>query len=295
MNTILVVDDAKVNLEVVEALLSQNYHVLTALDATRAFELLKQHRVDLILLDIFMPSIDGFGVCRLLKNSKKTREIPIIFLTAADDEDSIERAYVIGGSDYVTKPFRPKELKARVNREIQLQKLQQELMELATTDPMTQLYNRRYFGTISQELYANAVSKEQRLVLMILDIDKFKLINDSYGHSVGDKVIIHFANQLVAYAQRDDIVARFGGEEFVVLFSNTTLEKAHLLAQRIRKNIETTPLLLPTKQKIHFTVSIGVIEVDTQDEESIEDAIIRADDALYRAKNSGRNQVIISY
>ncbi len=290
--TILVVDDTIENLDILGVLL-EKYDVIDAINGEDALEILDDEKVDLILLDIMMPDMDGYEVCKRLKENENTKDIPVVFITAKSDEDSIEKAYDIGGIDYVTKPFKPKELLARVNRELQLQELQQELKLLASTDPMTKLYNRRYFTKMSEHTLDLSKREKQDLTIIILDIDKFKNVNDTYGHKVGDDVIIALSNKLIEQQRKSDIVCRYGGEEFIILLPNTSLDGAVMVAQNIRKDIEALVINLENNSELKFTVSIGVSEVNIQNETTIEESIKRADDALYDAKESGRNKVCI--
>jgi len=207
--TILIVDDTVANLDILGELLKK-YDVIDATNGEDALEILEDEKVDLILLDIMMPDMDGYEVCSRLKNNSNTKDIPIIFITAKTDEDSIEKAYEIGGIDYVTKPFRPKELLARVKRELQLQELQSELKLLASTDPMTKLYNRRYFTKMAEHTLDLVKREKKDLSIIMLDIDKFKNVNDTYGHQVGDDVIIELANTIRANQRNSDIVCRYG-------------------------------------------------------------------------------------
>ena len=287
--TILIVDDTVENLDILAALLKE-YDIIDATSGEDALDILEEDdSIDLILLDIMMPEMDGFEVCQKIKQNPKTKDIPIIFITAKTDENSIEKAYDIGGADYVTKPFKPKELLARVKRELELQDLQTELKLLASTDSMTKLYNRRYFTKTSKHILDLAKRENQDISLIMLDIDKFKTINDTYGHDVGDEVIISLANELISTQRSSDVVCRFGGEEFVILLPNTPIEGAVHTAENIRKNIENIILEINNKQ-ISFTVSIGVSSIK-QDETNIEKALKRADEALYSAKENGRNKV----
>ena len=251
----------------------------------------EEEKIDLILLDIMMPDIDGYEVCQKLKSNVNTKDIPVVFITAKTDEESIERAYSVGGSDYVTKPFRPKELLARVNRELQLRGYQEELKLLASIDPMTKLYNRRYFNEIAKNILKGERRKTCQLSLMILDIDTFKKINDTYGHKIGDDVIVFISNILKKYQRESDIVCRYGGEEFVILLPETSLDNAVLVAEKIKKRIAQSMISIAGEESFSVTVSIGVSSIDVSNEPNIEAALNRADKALYEAKNSGRNRV----
>ena len=173
-----------------------------------------------------------------------------------------------------------------------LEKLNKELEELSNRDPMTKAYNRRYFADISKKMLNLSVRNKKNISLIILDIDHFKKINDTYGHSVGDDVIILLAKTLESCIRESDISARFGGEEFVILFNNCDLEYTYKLAEGIRKIIERLEVTTD-EGKLKFTVSIGVAQYDTlEDNMSIENTLKRADDCLYDAKKNGRNQVV---
>jgi diguanylate cyclase (GGDEF)-like protein len=175
-----------------------------------------------------------------------------------------------------------------------LEKLNDKLKDLSNRDPMTHAFNRRYFSEFSEKMLSLSVRNNQCVCLFILDIDKFKNINDNYGHSVGDKVIILLAQKLEEYVRTSDIVARFGGEEFVIFLHNTCIDIAEKIAEKIRKNIED--IVVDTENgELGFTVSIGVSQYDDEkDDNNIENTLKRADDSLYIAKKGGRNQVIIS-
>ena len=287
---ILIVDDTVSNLDILEDLLHE-YIVLSSTNGQDALEAVNEEPIDLILLDIMMPDMDGYEVCKRLKSNPETKEIPVIFITAKDDEASIEKAYKVGGDDYVRKPFLPKELLARVKKELKLQDMMKELQLLASTDPMTKLYNRRYFSKVSQQIIHLAQRDRQDLSVIMLDIDKFKNINDTYGHDIGDTIIINLADQLLNTQRKSDISCRYGGEEFTVLLPNTSIESAATVAETIRKNIENLTVDLQSKH-IDFTVSIGVSSLH-DDEEDLEKALKRADEALYKAKESGRNRVCV--
>ncbi len=297
--TILLVDDTETNIDILVELLSDKYDILVTLDGQGALDILNEDTVDLILLDIMMPVMNGYEVCRKLKANEKTKNIPVIFITAKTDEDSIEKAYDEGGIDYVTKPFRPRELLARVKTVIKLQQLisnleqtQKELKLLASTDPMTNLYNRRYFSKVSEHILDLAKRDKTSLCVIMLDIDKFKNINDTYGHKVGDEVIIDLANRLNDKTRNSDIVCRFGGEEFVILLPDTTINGAFIIAEKIREEVENYEIDLEYGRYLKYTISIGVSEVIHDEDVNIEATIHRADEALYKAKNSGRNKTI---
>ncbi|WP_292661909.1 diguanylate cyclase [Nitratifractor sp.] len=285
-------DDEVVNLDILAELLDR-FDVIDVTSGEEALEVLAKEKIDLILLDILMPGMDGYEVCRTIKADKSLRHIPVIFITSKNDDLSIEHAYEIGASDYITKPFRHRELVARVGNALRIQELQEELRLLASIDPMTRLYNRRYFTTMADKILKLARREKNPLSLAILDIDRFKRINDTYGHLAGDRVITALSEKLMSRYRESDLLCRFGGEEFVILMPNTELDVAALLAERTRKEVEK--LQVPYNGKtISMTVSIGVSQVDLENEETLDPVLKRADDALYIAKKQGRNQVHIA-
>ncbi len=288
--TILAVDDTATNLDILEELLEQ-YDMISAISGKDALKIVNEEKIDLILLDIMMPSMDGYEVCQKLKENDETKDIPIIFITARVDENSIEKAYDLGGTDYVTKPFRPKELLSRVKKELKHNETIEELKILASTDPMTKLYNRRYFTKISSHILDLMKREKQNLSIIMIDIDKFKNVNDIFGHQIGDNVIITLANKLIKYQRRSDIVCRYGGEEFIILLPNTSVDGAKILAHKIRTDIELLTINISSSKDLKFTISLGISQVDLENENNIELALKRADDALYEAKENGRNKV----
>ena len=297
--TILVVDDTETNIDLLVELLDEKYEILVALDGESALDLLEEQKIDLILLDIMMPNMDGYEVCKRVKNNEKIKNIPVIFITAKTDEASIEKAYEIGGIDYIAKPFKVKELFARIATQLKLQKLikdleasKNELKRLSETDSMTNLCNRRYFAHTSKAILALAKRDQSMLSLIILDIDKFKYVNDTYGHQVGDDVLIALSKVLLKSIRKSDLACRFGGEEFILLLPETSQDGAVVIAEKIRKSIESMVLETKSGDKVNITISLGVSGVDLLHDTSIESSIKRADDALYKAKETGRNKVV---
>ena len=286
--TILIVDDSVINLNILENILDE-YDIIVATDAETALSIMEQEEVNLILLDIVMPDMDGYEVCEKLKDNEKTSRIPIIFITSKTDEDSIEKAYDVGASDYVTKPFKPKELLARVKTQFKIQEMEKELCLLSMVDSMTKLYNRRYLSKVSEQVISLARREQQELSIIMIDIDNFKNINDTYGHQVGDDVIVAVGNVLMSTERKSDIICRYGGEEFVILLPSTSLKNAQLVAENIRKKIECLDIEHFLDKNLMFTISLGISTVYLEEEKTIEVSLKRADDALYHAKKNGKN------
>lgn len=288
--TILAVDDTVQNLDVLEELLDE-YRVIDATNGKDAISLVKEQRVNLILLDIMMPEMDGFEVCKILKSDEKTKDIPIIFITAKSDEDSIEKAYDLGAIDYVTKPFLPKELLSRIKKELRIQELIEKLEELASKDTLTQLYNRRFFYESAIKMIAHSKRYNKPVSIIMLDIDHFKSVNDRYGHKAGDEVLKELAQIMQNRRRKSDMVVRLGGEEFAILLPETSKEQAYKIAQQLRQTIEKNRVNLSDGNTIYFTASMGISSVDMDKESDIDAALSRADKVLYKAKESGRNNV----
>lgn len=287
VETILVVDDTQINISILVELLAQQYDIIVALDGKTALEIANTELPDLILLDIMMPQMDGYEVCKELKQNSKTKKIPIIFLTAKTDEDSIETAYEVGGSDYVSKPFKPKELKARVKTQLDLQSMIKDLEYISSHDSMTGVLNRRKFFELAQ---ARFETEQDNLFAVMIDIDKFKNINDTYGHHVGDIVIKKIAKIIENMLPNGAILGRLGGEEFAIVcnFENQTKLFEHI--ESIRETIKNENLVIEDNH-INFTISSGIAKYGGSFT-IIDELLKQADAMLYEAKESGRNKTI---
>ena len=286
--TILIVDDTETNIDILLELLGDEYDVLVALSGQSALEIVEDDKVDLILLDIMMPEMDGYEVCSILKSKSNTKDIPIVFITAKTDEDSIEKAYDVGGIDYVTKPFKPRELLARVKTQVELKVVIEHLEFLASYDEMTGIYNRRKFFSLANEKFKN---KQNDFYAIMVDIDKFKNINDKYGHSTGDKVI-KMVTQTISNKITDEVIfGRIGGEEFALVCSSVSKEKVIETIESIREEVSQLEIIADDGSIIKVTISEGISKCSALS--STLDAVLKeADIALYEAKGSGRNRVI---
>ncbi len=283
ISTILVVDDEKININILNGLLSEDYDVVSARDGETALEIVDEENIDLILLDIMMPEMDGLVVCKILKANPKHQNIPVIFITAKTDDDSIEIAYDVGGSDYITKPFRPKELMARVNLNLKLSKTLKDLDYMATRDFMTGIYNRRKFFELGNERF----NTEENLFAVMIDIDKFKNVNDSYGHPFGDIVIKGITKIVEQHINEKSIFGRLGGEEFALICCSFSIENVKNSIEEIREKIENNIFEFEGKL-VKVTISSGISKKETND--SLDLLLKRADEALYDAKEGGRNR-----
>ncbi|MDA3908458.1 MAG: diguanylate cyclase [Sulfurimonas sp.] len=284
--TILIVDDTETNIDILLDILNA-YDIVVAIDGESALEIASEDNPDLILLDIMMPNMDGYEVCRRLKNMSHTKDIPVIFITASTDEDSIERAYEVGGIDYVTKPFKPRELTARIKTQIKLKNLLSDLNFIASYDYLTKVYNRRKFFELANKMFAQ---ENEKLFAIMIDIDKFKKINDAYGHPIGDEVLKAVAATIQACVSKDDLFARIGGEEFAIICRCNSDEEIMQKNEFIRQSIEELEVNIENGIIVKVTISNGIAEAN--DTDTLDSLLKRADDALYEEKGEGRNKVI---
>jgi two-component system, cell cycle response regulator len=245
---------------------------------------------DLILLDVEMPAPDGFEVCHRLKDDSRTMSIPVIFLTGATSTEEKIKGLELGAVDYITKPFDPAELRARVRASLRTKYLMDLLARKAMIDGLSGLWNRAYLDARLEAEMSLALRTGRPIACIMLDVDKFKMVNDRFGHPFGDEVLRMVATTLGNGCRAEDIVCRYGGEEFAVLLPNTPAQAAVELAERLRIAIESEPFQFKNTP-VKVTASFGVAGLRTDDPRSIIEA---ADAALYVAKHSGRNRVCIT-
>jgi diguanylate cyclase (GGDEF)-like protein len=291
--TILLVDDVPANLSLLSSILREDYRVQLATSGAKALELVAASLPDLILLDVMMPEMDGYEVCKRLKANPDTCDIPVLFVTARNQTEDEELGLTLGAMDYIHKPISPPIIKARVRNHIALKLQTDALKRLSFMDGLTQVANRRRFDdTLDNEL-RRAARQQHELSLLMLDVDYFKLFNDHYGHGVGDQCLTRVAQAMQAEVNRPmDLIARYGGEEFVVLLPETDLEDARKVAESLRKTVDAMQIShAHSPAAAHITISIGVACNTQSETNSAVELLELADQALYLAKQSGRNQV----
>jgi diguanylate cyclase (GGDEF)-like protein len=266
-------------------------------DGLEGFKKLLSSPVDIILCDLEMPRIDGFKFLNMLKSRPDLQDIPVIMLTGRDDRELKIKGLEQGASDYITKPFDAEELVARVNVHLKIKNLQDDLkrtnellLELSNTDHLTGLFNRRYLMEALGKEVQRSLRKGGNLSLLLLDIDHFKQVNDTYGHLQGDVVLQKVAVQLQKELRAYDTAARYGGEEFIAVLPDATLEEAIFVADRVRTSVQATRFS-GSLSKLSLTVSLGVARFAPPGCSTVDSFIKLADDALYRAKANGRNRV----
>lgn len=288
---ILIVDDDIDFQDIIGmALQEKGYIINHAYNAQEAEYILSKNKVDLILLDLMLPDLDGFAACRTLKTIHPERFIPIIMISAKADIQSKIRGLEEGAVDFLTKPFSINELLARVKTMLRLKNLQDQLKAMAITDELTGLYNRRFFQEWLDLEFKRTRRYKTDLSCLMIDIDYFKSVNDTYGHMMGDFVLAEVAGIIKQNTRGTDVAARFGGEEFVLLLPRTDRVLAMGLAERIRASIEAVRL---NNDDITLTVTVSV-GVSCSIQNALEDKsqlIELADKALYEAKRRGRNRV----
>lgn len=254
---------------------------------------------DLIIVSLGLRSFDGLRLCSQLRSLPEARNVPILVLVSDGDRRKLAQALEMGVNDYLLRPIDKNELIARVRTQLRKKRYQDRLrhnvqlsLEMAITDQLTGLHNRRYMSRHLDTLIAGAQKSGKPIAFVIFDIDHFKLVNDKHGHDIGDEVLKEFASRIAANVRGIDLACRYGGEEFVVVMPDTDIDFARTVAERLRQSVETTPFLIScAPNALHITISTGIAG-SSGDADSAAALLRRADQALYRAKSDGRNRVV---
>lgn len=285
---ILIVDDVASNIQALAAVLKDDYQLRVATTGKRALELVSNEPdIDLILLDIEMPEMSGFEVISELKANYDTADIPVIFVTGNITIEDEEKGLIAGAVDYIAKPIRPVIVQARVKTHITLKNQRDQLKYEAVHDKLTGLYNRYQLDNEGYRKFKRALRQKSNFTVIMIDIDHFKNVNDSYGHIIGDEVLKSIANLLKTNRRVEDFVVRYGGEEFLMLLEECSAEDAYTIAETLRKEVA---LLNPAG--VEVSASFGIASLRS-DHVSMDRLLKDADDALYEAKGSGRNKVTV--
>ena len=295
---ILVVDDQPASVRRIEKALADRFDVEVCADSAQAAAGAAARDFDLLIVSLSLQQDDGLRLCSSLRALDRTRQTPILLVTDPDETSRLLRGLDLGVNDYIIRPIDGNELLARVRTQLRrklyadrLRDLMTNAVELAVTDPLTGLYNRRYLETHLRSVTARAASSDKPAALLIFDIDCFKDVNDTYGHDAGDDVLCEFSRRLLEGVRGIDLVARYGGEEFIVVMPETDASYAATIAERLRRDVETIEFTTRSTKSFPLTVSIGVSEFRGA-ADTAEELIRRADEALYAAKRSGRNRVV---
>lgn len=296
---ILLIDDRPSSREKIEKGLSRSHSVIVEADPHEALFKAVDGAFDVAIVSLDLEGHDGLRLCSQLRSLERTRGLPIIAIDGADNEARLLRALDLGVTDYIVRPVDANEVAARVRTQIRRKRYSDQLrdhvqltIEMAITDGLTGLHNRRYFERHLATLVEQATSRTRPLALLVIDIDHFKAINDTYGHAAGDAVLREFSERLRRAVRGIDLTSRYGGEEFAVAMPETDTAKAVSVGERIRERISAEPFAIGASMAhIGVTVSIGISTVrgptDTPG-----DLLARGDEALYRAKHAGRNRVV---
>lgn len=293
--SVLIVDDDELNLRILTDILEPYYNILIANSGAKAVQLSLTKSPDLIILDIVMPSINGYETLLELKNIDLTRRIPVIFITGLDSHQDEEKGLFLGAVDYIRKPFVDSIVKARVKTHLQIVKKIRTIERESMIDFLLDIPNRRFFDKQLKFFWHQFKAFHADISLLILDVDDFKLVNDNFGHPYGDVVLQETAKTLKGCLLEDDsFLARYGGEEYAVLLPNTNIYKAVVVAEEMRKAIEQMEVFNSDKGEItKITISIGVSTACPFNGEIDPKEFIKiADEALYKAKHAGKNQVV---
>jgi diguanylate cyclase (GGDEF)-like protein len=291
---VLIIDDQRFNLMTLHELLRDRYTTMVAVHGEQGIKAAVAQKPDLVLLDIEMPDMDGYEVCRQLRENPATGHIPIIFITALNDVAAEARGLELGAVDYITKPFNHVIVKARVQTHLRL-KMQADLLErYAFNDALTGLANRRAFDERLALEWSRAQRYQRPLSVVMIDIDHFKLYNDHYGHGAGDTCLSDVARAIKSQITRSsDLAARYGGEEFLLILPETEEAGAVALAEQVRAAVDEKGLPhAASKVCDHVTLSLGAASQVPDAQTPVSALLERADQALYRAKTSGRNRVV---
>lgn len=295
--SVLVVDDTPANIRMLVSALEDTYQVRVANEGLEALAIAEsEDPPDIILLDVMMPEINGYEVCRRLKRNPRTMHIPVIFITTRRSCEDEAFGLNLGAVDYISKPFSIPVVKARVRTHLQLKLRTDKLEALAMVDGLTGIANRRSFDQTIEQEWHRAQRTGDHLSLIMIDIDEFKAYNDNYGHGAGDECLRRVAGAIKARMRRPgDFVGRYGGEEFVVLLPGCDLKGALSMAEKIRLGVKG--LNIPhafSGTTDHVTISLGCNSIQCESGTSYTELLQKADQAMYLAKKQGRDRVVAS-
>ncbi len=293
MENVLIIDDSTLQAAQLRSIIKDDYDVTIVETAEDGLNYANTGNYSLILLDVIMPGMDGFMLLKKLQEEDMTRHIPVILITSLADIQNEQRGLMLGAVDYITKPFHPLIVKARVNTHIKLYQYRKQIEHQSTTDQLTGVANRRRHDRYSAVKWQEAIRLQVPFSICMFDIDNFKMYNDTFGHPAGDKVIAEVAKTASSYLRRStDFFARYGGEEFVAFMMGNDAESAFSHLIKIRREVEALHIQHSPSVSQWVTISIGGVTVVPQMADSYDTYLKIADTMLYDAKRFGRNQVV---
>lgn len=293
MKILIVDDDYTYRKLLASILISQEHDIAEAENGAIAWEILQETHYPFIITDWMMPVLNGPMLVQKIREANFPNYTYIIMLTARDAREDIVDGLDSGADDYLTKPFDLDELRARVAIGRRIIDLETRLKILATCDSLTNLLNRRALYEATRAEWDRTYREKQPISILMLDLDHFKEINDQYGHMIGDQALRHIANLIIQHKRSYDLVGRWGGEEFIIVLPNTDLCEAEHVAERLRTAFNSTPLELTDEQTLTVRASFGIAGTTPTNNSDFDRCIQQADRALYRSKNTGRDQVCI--
>ncbi len=293
MEKILIVDDSRLQAVQLKSILEDEYDITVAQTAKDGLSLASTEDFSLILLDVIMPGMDGFELLKKLQEEIITQSVPVILITSLSDVQDEQHGLILGAVDYITKPFNPQIVKARVNTHIKLYNYRRQVEYQSRTDQLTGIANRRQHDRYSFTKWNEAARLKKPFSVCMFDIDYFKAYNDTFGHPAGDKVIAALAKTLSFYLRRStDFLARYGGEEFVAFLIGDSSQQAFEHLKKIRQAVEELHIPHAPSVSRWVTVSVGGVTVIPEAESSYDFYLKIADAMLYDAKKTGRNRVV---
>jgi len=295
---ILIVDDRPASAERIHGMLAGSHAVDIETDPNEALFHAAEGSYDLMIVSLGLENFDGLRLCSQVRSLERTRNVALLAIADAESNTRLVRGLEIGVNDYLTRPIDKNELMARVRTQIRKKRYTERLrdnvqmsIEMAITDALTGLYNRRYMESHVGTLVEQASSRGKPLAVLVLDIDYFKSVNDTWGHDCGDDVLREFAIRIKKSIRGIDLACRYGGEEFVVVMPETDMAVATMVAERLRRRIASEPFPIQQGARtIEVTISIGIAALERDEDAAA--VFKRADQALYRAKRDGRNRVV---
>lgn len=286
----LVVDDVALNVRLLNELFHDDFDIFMATDGLQAINRAQELSPDLILLDVEMPGVDGFEVCKRLKDDPRTQHIPVIFITAKYNEEDEVRGFSVGGSDFIRKPINPTITRVRVETHLALKQQADQLRDVALLDGLTGVPNRRRLDQELKSVWRQCVRSRLPVSLIMIDVDYFKRYNDCYGHQLGDSCLRLVAQTIKKSLRRpQDIVARYGGEEFVCVLPETDFDGARFVAEDIIRAVEGLQIEHKESDISNWvTISVGAVTKVPRMDSNAEELLEAVDKQLYKSKRAGR-------